>query len=63
MHLPVSSEDTLHFLKYLCTQMLITDKQFLLLIDVPIQDHQFSHTLQKLLSMLQHRQQVFRHNL
>ena len=39
MHLSVSSENTLHFYRYLCTHILITDKQFLLLIDVPIQDH------------------------
>ena len=39
MHVPVSSEDTLHFYRYLCTHILIADKQFLLLIDVPIQDH------------------------
>ena len=38
MHLPVSSVDTLHFCHYLCTHVLITNKQFLLLIDVPIQD-------------------------
>ena len=38
MHLPVSPEDTLHFFKYLCTHVLITDEQFLLLTDVPIQD-------------------------
>ena len=44
MHLPVSSEDTLHFYRYLHTHILITNKQFLLLTDVPIQDHtqQFS---------------------
>ena len=34
LHLPVSSEDTLHFYRYLCTHDLITSKQFLLLIDV-----------------------------
>ena len=39
MHLPISPEDTLHFYRYLCTHVLITDEQFLLLIDVPIQDH------------------------
>ena len=39
MHLPVSSDDTLHFYRYLCTHVLIADEQFLLLIDVPIQDH------------------------
>ena len=38
MHLPVSSEDTLHFYRYLCTHVLIANRQFLLLIDVPIQD-------------------------
>ena len=38
MHLPVSSEDTLHFYRYLCTHVLIADEQFILLIDVPIQD-------------------------
>ena len=39
MHLPVWSEDTLHFCRCLCTNILIADKQFLLLIDVHIQDH------------------------
>ena len=39
MHLPVSPEDTHHFYRYLCTLILITDEQFLLVIDVPIQDH------------------------
>ena len=38
LHLPVSSEDTLHFYRYLCTHILIGNKEFLLLIDVPIQD-------------------------
>ena len=38
MHLPVSSEDTVHFYRYLHTHALIADKQFLLLINVPIQD-------------------------
>ena len=38
MHLPISPEDTLHFYRYLCTHILIADEQFLLLIDVPIQD-------------------------
>ena len=39
MHLSVSLEDTIHFYRYLSTHVLITDKQFLLVIDVPIQDH------------------------
>ena len=38
LHLPVSPEATLLFYRYLCTHVLITNKQFLLLIDVPIQD-------------------------
>ena len=38
MHLPVLSEDTLHFYRYLCTYILIANRQFLLLINVPIQD-------------------------
>ena len=39
MHLPVPSEDTLYFYRHLCTNILIADEQFLLLIYVPIQDH------------------------
>ena len=38
LHLPISPEDTLHFYRYLCTHVLIENKLFLLLIDVPIQD-------------------------
>ena len=38
-HLPISPEDALHFYRYLYTHILIKDEQFLLLIDVPIQDH------------------------
>ena len=38
LHLPVSPEDTLHFYRYLHTHVLIENKQFLLLIDVPFQD-------------------------
>ena len=38
LHLPVSPDDTLHFYRYLHTHVLIKNKQFLLLIDVPIQD-------------------------
>ena len=36
LHLPVSSEDTLHFYRYLHTYVLIAKKQFLLLTDEPI---------------------------
>ena len=38
LHLPISLEDTLHFYRYLRTHVLIENKQFLLLIDIPIQD-------------------------
>ena len=38
MHLPISSEDTLHFYRYLYTHILIADEQFLLSIHVPMQD-------------------------
>ena len=38
LHLPISPEDTLHFYRYLCTHVLIENKQFLLLIDITIQD-------------------------
>ena len=38
MHLPVSSDDTLHFYRHLHTHILVAEEQFLLLIDVPIQD-------------------------
>ena len=38
LHLPVSSEDTLHFYCYICTHVLSANKQFLPLINVPIQD-------------------------
>ena len=36
MYLPVSSEDMLNFYQYLPIHVLIANKQFLLLIDVPI---------------------------
>ena len=38
LHLPVSPDDTLHFYRYFHTHVLNENKQFLLLIDVPIQD-------------------------
>ena len=39
MCLPVSLDDTLHFYGYLCSHILVAEEQFLLLTDVPIQDH------------------------
>ena len=38
MHLAISSEDALHFYRYLCTHILTANEHFLLLINVPIQD-------------------------
>ena len=38
LHLPVSSDDTLHIYRYLHTHVLIANKHVLLLIKVPIQD-------------------------
>ena len=38
LHLPVSLDDTLHFHRYLCTHVLIENKEFLILIDMSIQD-------------------------
>ena len=38
LHLPILPVDTLHFYRYLHTHILIENKQFLLLSDIPIQD-------------------------
>ena len=38
MHLPISLDHTLHFYQYLNTHVLIAEGQFLLLINVPIQN-------------------------
>ena len=45
LHLPVSPDDALHFYRYLCTHILIENKQFLLLIDMPIQDRSWQVTI------------------
>ena len=65
MHLPISSEDALHFYRHLQTHVLIADEHFSLFINVPIQDHAqqleiyevllSNHTSQKLLSTVQHK--------
>ena len=52
MHLPVSSEDTLHFYCYLHTHILIANQQFLLLIDVPIQDHSQQLLIYKIFTLI-----------
>ena len=51
LHLTVLSEDTLHFYCYLCTHVLITNKQFLLLIDVPIQDQSQQLSIYKIFTL------------
>ena len=50
LHLPISPEDTLHFYRYLHTHILIEDKQFLLLIAVPIQDRSRQITIHQILT-------------
>ena len=51
MHLPVSSQETLHFYCYLHTHILIASQQFLLLIDVPIQDHSQQLSIYKICTL------------
>ena len=51
LHLPVSPDDTLHFYRYIHTHVLIKDKQFLLLVDVPIQDRSWQITIHKVLTL------------
>ena len=51
LHLPISPEDTLHFYRYLHTLVLIENKQFLLLIDVPIQDRSRQITIHQILTL------------
>ena len=51
LHLPISQEDTLHFYRYLCTHILIENKQFLLLIDIPIQDRAHQITVHQVFTL------------
>ena len=51
LHLPVSPDDAPHFYRYLCTHILIEKKQFLLLIDVPIQYRSRQITIHKILTL------------
>ena len=51
LHLPISPEDTLHFYRYLHTHILIENKQFLLLIDMPIQDRSRQITIHQILTL------------
>ena len=51
LHLPVSPDNTLHFYRYLFMHILIENKQFLLLIDIPIQDRSQQITIHKILTL------------
>ena len=51
LHPAISLEDTLHFYRYLYTHVLITNKQFLLLIDVPIQDRSQQLSIYKIFTL------------
>ena len=51
LHLPISPEDTLHFYRYLCTHISIESKQFVLLIDIPIQDRACQITIHKVFTL------------
>ena len=51
LHLPISPVDTLHFYRYLRTHVLIENKQFLLLIDIPIQDRAHQITIHQVFTL------------
>ena len=51
LHLPVSSEDTLYFYRYLCTHVLIVNTQFLLLTDIAIQDRSQQLSIYKIFTL------------
>ena len=51
LHLPISPEDILHFYRYLNTHVLIENKQFLLLVDMPIQDRSRQITIHQILTL------------
>ena len=51
LHLLILPEDTLHFYRYLHTYILIENKQFLLLVYVPIQDRSWQLTIHQILTL------------
>ena len=64
LHLPISPEDTLHFYRYLHTHILIENKQFLLLIDMPIQDRSYQITIHQILTLdIPHRNYSAHYNV
>ena len=52
IHLTISSDDTLHFYGYLKTYVLIAEGQFLLLINVPLQNRAQQLQIYEVLSLL-----------
>ena len=51
MHLPIPSSDPLHFYRYLHSHVLVEDSQFLLLIDVSIQDRAQQIQIYKIINL------------
>ena len=51
LHLPISPEDTLHIYRYLHTHVLIENKQFLLLIGIPIWDRAHQITVHQVFTL------------
>ena len=51
LHLPISPLDTLHFYRYLRAHILIENKQFLLLINIPIQDRACQITIHEVFTL------------
>ena len=51
MHLPIPSSDPLHFYRYLWTHILVEENQFLVLIDVPIQDRAQQIQIYKIINL------------
>ena len=52
MHLLIPSSDLLHFYRYLRTHVLVEENQFLLLIDVPIQDRAQQIQIYQIINLL-----------
>ena len=51
LYLPISPVDTLHFYRYLHTHVLIENKQFLLLVNIPIQDRACQNTIHQVFTL------------
>ena len=51
MHLPIPSSDPLHFYRYLRSHVLVEESQFLLRIDVPIQDRAQQIQIYKIINL------------